>query len=94
MNREYDPAFLKIEDWEDRFFLNPYYRKGKPILLFNTPLVDRLKITAPYSSNRGNGYYEEEEYLELLEDFLDKSEKVIEYRTDKIIETLRGKLML
>lgn len=36
--------------------------------------------------------YGAEEYLELLEDFLDKSEEVIEYRTNKIIEVLKEKL--
>lgn len=42
--------------------------------------------------NPENVYYEAGEYLELLEDFPDKSEEVIEYRTNKIIEALKEKL--
>lgn len=92
MNPEYNPAFLKIEDWEERFFLNPYFKDGKPILLFKTPLKDRLKVTDPNGTNPEIAYYEADEYLELLEDFLDKSKEVIEYRTNKIIEVLKEKL--
>ena len=49
-------------------------------------------MTDPNGTDPEISYYEADEYLELLEDFLDKSEKVIEYRTDKIIEVLRRKL--
>ena len=91
MNPEYNPAFLKIEDWEERFFLNPYYREGRPTLLFKTPLKDRLKVTAPNGTDPEITYYEEE-YLELLEDFLEKSEDAIAYRSNQIIEGLKEQL--
>ena len=89
MNPEYNPAFLDIKDWEERFFLKPYYKNGKPILLFKTPLEDRLKVTDPNGTNPDLSYYESEEYLELLEDFVDKSMEVIDYRTDRMIATLK-----
>lgn len=89
MNPEYNPAFLKVKDWEERFFLKQYFKDGEPVLLFKTPLEERLKVTDPNGTNPEIAYYEAKEYLELLEDYLDKSEKVIEYRTDKIIETLK-----
>lgn len=86
MNPEYDPAFLSIKEWEERFYLKPYFEEGEPVALFKTPLEERLKKRDPEI------YYEADEYLELLEDFLDKSEEVIQYRTNKIIEVLKGKL--
>ena len=95
MNPEYNPAFLSIKEWEERFYLKPYFEDGEPVALFKTPLEERLKVTAPHGTDRTNpkiSYYEADEYLELLEDFLDKSEEVIQYRTNKIIEVLKGKL--
>ena len=70
-------------------FLKPYFKEGEPIVLFKTPLEERLKVTAANATNPKISYYGAEEYLELLEDFLDKSEEVIEYRTNKIIEVLK-----
>ncbi len=92
MNPEYNPAFLSIKDWEERFYLRPYFEDGEPVALFKTPLEERLKVTDPNGANPEISYYEADEYLELLEDFLDKSEGVIKYRTNKIIEVLEGKL--
>lgn len=92
MNPEYNPAFLSIKDWEERFYLRPYFEDGEPVALFKTPLEERLKVTDPNGANPEISYYEADEYLELLEDFLDKSEEVIKYRTNKIIEVLEGKL--
>lgn len=89
MNPEYNPAFLAIKEWEDRFFLSPYFKDGEPVLLFRTPLEERLKVTDPEGTDPELSYYEADEYLELLEDFLDKSENVIEYRTHKMIENLK-----
>lgn len=89
MNPEYNPAFLPIKEWEDRFFLSPYFKDGEPVLLFRTPLEERLKVTDPEGTDPELSYYEADEYLELLEDFLDKSENVIEYRTHKMIENLK-----
>lgn len=42
--------------------------------------MDRLKVT------------DSDEYLELIENYIDKSKEVITYRTDKIIEVLKDKL--
>ena len=92
MNPEYNPAFLSIKEWEERFFLTPYFKDGKPTLLFKKPLEERLKVTDPNGSDPLVSYYEADEYLELLEDFIDRSEEVIKYRTDKIIEALKDKL--
>lgn len=89
MNPEYNPAFLAITGWEERFFLKPYFKDGEPVVLFKTPLEERLKVTDPNGTDPELTYYEEDEYLELLEDFLDKSEEVIEYRTKKIIKALK-----
>lgn len=90
MNPEYHPAFLPISEWEKRFFLEPYFESGKPKQLFQTPFSDRLKVTAlPEDRKNREDYYEDEEYLELLEDYLDKSEAVIRYRTGKIVEALK-----
>ena len=36
-NPEYDPLFLEIKDWEERFFLQPYFEEGRPVWLFETP---------------------------------------------------------
>ena len=92
MNPEYNPAFLPIKEWEEQFFLKPYFENGEPVLLFKTPLEERLKVTDPNGTDPEISYYEADEYLELLEDFLDKSEEVIKYRTNKIIEALKKKL--
>lgn len=89
MNPEYNPAFLAITGWEERFFLKPYFKDGEPVVLFKTPLEERLKVTDPNGTDPELTYYEEDEYLELLEDFLDKSEEVIEYRTKEIIKALK-----
>lgn len=71
------------------FFLKPYFKDGEPVVLFKTPLEERLKATALKSTDPEITYYKEDEYLELLEDFLDKSEEVIEYRTNEIIKVLK-----
>lgn len=92
MNPEYNPAFLPIKEWEEQFFLKPYFKNGEPVLLFKTPLEERLKVTDPNGTDPEISYYKADEYLELLEDFLDKSENVIKYRTNKIIEALKKKL--
>ena len=92
MNPEYNPAFLKIADWEDIFFLKHYFRDGAPVLLFKTPLEERLKKTAPSSDREELNFYQTDEYLELLDDYLDKSKAVIAYRTDKIVEGVKEKL--
>ena len=92
MNPEYNPAFLPIKEWEEQFFLKPYFKNGEPVLLFKTPLEERLKVTDPNGTDPEISYYEADEYLEILEDFLDKSEEVIKYRTNKIIEALKKKL--
>lgn len=55
-------------------------------------LEERLKVTDPNGTDPEISYYEADEYLELLEDFIDKSEDVIKYRTNKIIEALKKKL--
>lgn len=55
-------------------------------------LEERLKVTDPNGTDPEISYYEADEYLELLEDFIDKSEDVIKYRTNKIIEALNKKL--
>lgn len=89
MNPEYNPAFLAIKEWEDRFFLTPYFKDGEPTLLFQKPLEERLKVTDPNGTDPLISYFKADEYLELLEDFIDRSEEVIKYRTDKIIEALK-----
>ena len=83
---------MPIEEWEEQFFLKPYFENGEPVLLFKTPLEERLKVTDPNGTDPEISYYEADEYLELLEDFLDKSNEVIKYRTNKIIEALKKKL--
>lgn len=92
MNPEYNPAFLKMEDWEERFFLSPYFKDGAPILFFKTPLQDRLKVTDPNGNDPEKSYFEMDEYLELIEDYIENSKEVIEYRTDRIIAVLKEKL--
>lgn len=91
-NLEYDPSFLEIKDWEERFFLQPYFEKGKPVWLFETPSERRTLITAAPENRRGKKYYQDEEYLKLMEDYLDKSKAVIEFRTEKMIDCLQRKL--
>lgn len=92
-NPEYDPSFLEIKDWEEWFFLQPYFEKGKPVWLFETPSERRTLITAAPENRRGKKYYQDEEYLKLMEDYLDKSKAVIEFRTEKMIDCLQRKLM-
>lgn len=92
-NPEYNPFFLDISAWGERFFLKDYFRDGKPTLLFGTPLERRLlKTTVPEERN-GNEFYEDDEYLQLMEDFIDKSKKVIEFRTNKMVNYLREKVL-
>ena len=90
MNPEYHPVFLPISEWETQFFLEPYFENGKPKQLFQTPFQDRLKVTAPPKDRKNNGkYFGNQEYLELLEDYLDKSKGVILYRTGRMVEELK-----
>ena len=49
-------------------------------------------ITAAPENRRGKKYYQDEEYLKLMEDYLDKSKAVIEFRTEKMIDCLQRKL--
>ena len=44
MSPEYNPAFLPIKEWEEQFFLKPYFEDGEPVLLFKAPLEERLKV--------------------------------------------------
>lgn len=92
MNPEYNPFFLKISEWEERFFLGHYFKDGKPKLFFNIPLERRLLCTAALENRKGEHYYQDEEYLELLEDYLDKSKMVIKYRTNMMVDFLKRKL--
>lgn len=94
MNQEYDPSFLKIAEWEERFFLKPYFKDGKPALLFKTPLEKRLKMTTVPEQRKDTGFYDDDEYLELLRDYLSKSIAAIEYRTRVIVEVLKAKLQI
>lgn len=91
-NPEYNPFFLDISEWENRFFLKPYFENGKPKLLFQTPLNRRLFITAAPENRKSDRYYQEEEYLELIEDYIDKSKEVIIYRTNKMVDVLKEKV--
>ena len=36
-------------------------------------------------------YYQEEEYLRIIEDYIDKSKEVIVYRTNKMVDYLKEK---
>ena len=36
-------------------------------------------------------YYQEEEYLRIIEDYIDKSKEVIAYRTNKMVDYLKEK---
>lgn len=91
MNPEYAPNFMEIKEWKERFFLEPYFRGDEPELLFQTPLQDRLKITS--ATDSGKKYYGKEEYLSLLEDYIDKSMDVITYRADRMIGVLKELFM-
>jgi len=91
-NPEYNPYFMRIEEWEEKFFLKHYFKDGAPKLLFHTPLERRLLITAEPQNRKGESYYTDEEYLELMEDYIDKSKEVIEFRTNKMVDFLKEKL--
>ena len=90
-NPEYNPSFLDISEWEKRFFLKPYFENRKPKLLFQTPLNRRLLITAAPENRESDMYYQEEEYLRIIEDYIDKSKEVIVYRTNKMVDYLKEK---
>ncbi|MEG2013192.1 MAG: hypothetical protein RR063_08305 [Anaerovoracaceae bacterium] len=62
--------------------------------MFKTPLEDRLKVTAPNRTNPELSYYDADEYLSLLDDYLDKAMAAIKYRTTKIIEILKKTIEL
>lgn len=76
-NPEYNPSFLDISEWKKRFFLKPYFENRKPKLLFQTPLNRRLLITGS-TGKPGNVtcINQEEEYLRIIEDYIDKSKEV------------------
>lgn len=90
-NPEYNPFFLEISQWKEIFFLNHYFENDKPKLLFNTPLERRLLITAEHENRKDEKYYQDQEYLEIMNDYLDKSKEVIVYRTNKIVDILKEK---
>lgn len=91
-NQEYDPAFLEINKWEKRFFLEDYFENGQPKLLFCTPLKRRLLITAESQDRKGESYYQDQEYLNILRDYLLKATNVIKYRSNKIVDFLKKEL--
>lgn len=91
-NPEYNPLFLDISDWEKRFFLKDYFENGKPKLLFKTQLDRRLLKTTVPDERESEEFYQDEEYLEILEDYIEKSNKVIEYRTNIMVDVLKEKL--
>ena len=91
-NPEYNPFFLEISQWKEIFFLNHYFENDKPKLLFNTPLERRLLITAEHENRKDEKYYQDQEYLEIMNDYLDKSKEVIVYRTNKIVDILKEKM--
>ena len=91
-NPEYNPFFLDISEWEKRFFLEDYYENGIPKLLFKTPIERRLLKTTVAEERQGEEFYEDEEYLSLMEDFLDKSKRVIVHRTNKMVDCLKEKI--
>ena len=91
-NPEYNPSFLDISECEDQFFLKPYFEGGKPKLLFQTPLNRRLLITVAPENRENDRYYQEEEYLGLIEDYIDKSKEVIVYRTNKMVDFIKEKV--
>ena len=88
---EYNPFFLEIRQWKEIFFLKHYFENDKPKLLFNTLLERRLLITAEHENRKDEKYYQDQEYLELMNDYLDKSKEVIVYRTNKIVDILKEK---
>ena len=92
-NPEYNPLFLDISDWEERFFLKHYFKDGKPALLYKTPLGRRLLITTTLENRRGENYYQDGEYLDIMEDYINKAEAVIAFRTNKMVDCLKEKLM-
>ena len=61
-------------------------------MLFDVPLERRLLKTTVQEERQGDEFYQDEEYLNLMEDFLDKSKKVIEYRTNKMVDVLKEKV--
>lgn len=87
-NPEYSPEFLKIEEWKDIFFLNEYFDGKKPKLLFNTPPERRMLKTAPVEMRETENYYQDEEYLQILDDYLEKSVAVIESRTNTMVDKM------
>lgn len=92
-NPEYNPFFLDVTEWEERFFLKDYFKEGVPTLLFKTPLERRLLKTTVPEERQGEECYEDEEYLRILEDFIDKSKRVIEYRSNKMVDCLKEKVL-
>ena len=99
MNPEYSPRVMDMKEWEERFFLSPYYvavysNRREPERLFKTQLDARLKVTDPNGNDPEKSYFQTDEYLELMEDYIDKSNAVIEYRTNKIIEELKEKVII
>lgn len=92
-NPEYNPFFLDISEWEERFFLKNYFEDGVPKRLFNTSLERRLLKTALPEERHSVEFYQDREYLELMEDYLNKSMEVIEYRTNKMVDVLKEKIL-
>ena len=90
-NPEYNPFFLEISQWKEIFFLKHYFENDKPKWLFNTPLERRLLITAELKNRKDEKYYQDQEYLELMNDYLDKSKEVIEYRTNRMVDVMKEK---
>lgn len=88
-NTEYLPSYMKMREWEEKFFLEPYFQDGKPIWLFDLPLEERLKKVSVNGNVKGIKCFEKNEYLQFLDDYLTKSLKVIAYRSEKIVAKLK-----
>ena len=74
LNHEY--LDVDIAEWQELFYLDDYFKEGKPQPLFKTPAKNRRKTTAAIEDRKGNNYYSNEDYLLLLDDYILKSELV------------------
>lgn len=85
-NKEYSE--LDFNEWVEKFYLEKYICKGKPINIFEIGLNIRMKEYKGRERRSKFNFYSKSEYNQLAQSYSKFSKEIIDYRADKICKTL------
>lgn len=84
-NKEYSE--LDFDEWVDKFFLERYICKGKPINVFDEIELD-IRMKEYTGRRKTSDFYSNDEYNKLAKLYFKSSREIIDYRADKICKVL------